>query len=44
LKEKRKKERPMGKDNKPLLTENVKIKIADLGNGCWKHHHFSTEI
>ena len=34
----------MGKDNKPLLTENVKIKIADLGNGCWTHHHFSTEI
>jgi serine/threonine protein kinase len=20
------------------------IKIADLGNACWKHHHFSTEI
>ena len=21
-----------------------KIKIADLGNACFKHHHFSTEI
>lgn len=31
-----------GKDMK--LSENVKIKIADLGNACWSHHHFSTEI
>jgi serine/threonine-protein kinase SRPK3 len=21
-----------------------KVKIADLGNACWKHHHFSTDI
>jgi serine/threonine-protein kinase SRPK3 len=20
----------------------LRIKIADLGNACWKHHHFST--
>ena len=26
------------------LTENVKVKIADLGNACWQHHHFATEI
>jgi serine/threonine-protein kinase SRPK3 len=26
------------------LDESLKIKIADLGNGCWLHHHFSTEI
>jgi serine/threonine-protein kinase SRPK3 len=40
----KKKDLPKGKDGKFLLTEDVKIKIADLGNGCWKHHHFSTEI
>ena len=26
------------------LTENVKVKVADLGNACWEHHHFATEI
>jgi serine/threonine-protein kinase SRPK3 len=20
------------------------VKIADLGNACWRHHHFATEI
>jgi len=26
------------------LDKNVRIKIADLGNACWIHHHFATEI
>lgn len=26
------------------LTKPFTIKIADLGNACWKHHHFSTQI
>ena len=26
------------------LDESVKLKICDLGNGCWTYHHFSTEI
>ena len=26
------------------IDESVKIKIADLGNACFTHHHFSTEI
>lgn len=26
------------------LKENFSIKIADLGNGCWTHHHFQPEI
>lgn len=26
------------------MDESVKLKICDLGNGCWTHHHFSTEI
>jgi len=26
------------------LSDDFKIKIADLGNGCWTHHHFQPEI
>jgi serine/threonine protein kinase len=26
------------------LKSNFKIKIADLGNGCWTHYHFQPEI
>ena len=22
----------------------IRVKIADLGNACWTHHYFSTEI
>ena len=28
----------------PKLDESLKLKICDLGNGCWTYHHFSTEI
>jgi hypothetical protein len=28
----------------PPIDENIKIKIVDLGNGCWLDNHFSTEI
>lgn len=28
----------------PKLREDFQLKIVDLGNACWKHHHFSTEI
>ena len=28
----------------PLIDESIKVKIADLGNACWTHHHFATEI
>eukprot|EP00359_Climacostomum_virens_P001753 CAMPEP_0204899314 /NCGR_PEP_ID=MMETSP1397-20131031/1785_1 /ASSEMBLY_ACC=CAM_ASM_000891 /TAXON_ID=49980 /ORGANISM="Climacostomum Climacostomum virens, Strain Stock W-24" /LENGTH=779 /DNA_ID=CAMNT_0052067263 /DNA_START=31 /DNA_END=2370 /DNA_ORIENTATION=+ len=28
----------------PPIDENIKIKIADLGNACWFDHHFSSEI
>mmetsp|Transcript_6023 Transcript_6023/g.5358 ORF Transcript_6023/g.5358 Transcript_6023/m.5358 type:complete len:80 (-) Transcript_6023:486-725(-) len=30
------------KDTK--LPEDFNLKVADLGNACWKHHHFSPEI
>lgn len=26
------------------IDENVRLKICDLGNGCWTYHHFSTKI
>lgn len=28
----------------PLATEDIKLKICDLGNGCWTHHHFTHKI
>ena len=28
----------------PGIDENVNVKVVDLGNACWTHHHFSTEI
>jgi len=33
----------LNEDGDPI-DENVRIKIADLGNACWNHHHFATEI
>lgn len=29
---------------KEWLTSNYKVKIMDLGNGCWTYKHFSSEI
>lgn len=26
------------------LDEKVMVKICDMGNGCWTHHHFTPEI
>jgi serine/threonine-protein kinase SRPK3 len=26
------------------MDETLKLKICDLGNGCWSYHHFSSEI
>lgn len=28
----------------PKIDENVQVKICDMGNGCWTHHHFTPEI
>jgi len=33
-----------GKKRGPGIDENVNVKVVDLGNACWFHHHFSTEI
>lgn len=27
-----------------LPDENISLKICDLGNGCWTHHHFTQKI
>jgi len=26
------------------IDESVMVKICDMGNGCWTHHHFTPEI
>ena len=26
------------------IDENLRVKIADLGNACWTHHHFASKI
>jgi hypothetical protein len=26
------------------LSENVRVKIADMGNACWLNHHFASLI
>lgn len=28
----------------PKLTESAKLTIVDMGNGCWTHHHFTSQI
>ncbi|OMJ84104.1 hypothetical protein SteCoe_14857 [Stentor coeruleus] len=30
--------------DKNPVNENIRVKIADLGNGCWVDNHFATEI
>ena len=30
--------------NAPEQYKNLKVKIADLGNGCWIHRHFTNDI
>ena len=28
----------------PKLSENCHLTICDMGNGCWTHHHFTSQI
>ncbi len=37
-------EEDKAKKRGPKLDENLRLKICDLGNGCWTYHHFSTAI
>jgi len=34
----------VNKKRGPAINENIEVKVVDLGNACWIHHHFSTEI
>jgi serine/threonine-protein kinase SRPK3 len=42
--EKNEEEEEKKSDSKPPVNENIRIKIADLGNSCWVENHFATEI
>ncbi|KAK3740601.1 hypothetical protein QZH41_009719, partial [Actinostola sp. cb2023] len=33
-----------GKEEDDLDENDIRVKIADLGNACWTHHHFTEEI
>lgn len=35
---------PIGHREVQQLDEHVRIVIADLGNACWTHNHFTSEI
>lgn len=35
---------PRKKKRGPLLDENVRLSICDMGNGCWTFHHFTSKI
>ncbi|KAM9510744.1 SRSF protein kinase 3-like [Guaruba guarouba] len=37
---------PGGQENPldPRCAPRLRVKIADLGNGCWVHHHFTEDI
>ena len=37
-------EKKKKRERGPKVDENLRLKICDLGNGCWTHHHFSSEI
>ena len=28
----------------PKLDDTVKMRICDMGNGCWTFHHFTSKI
>jgi hypothetical protein len=43
-KEKGDKQKPQMHERGPLIDENVRVKICDLGNGCWTHYHFTSRI
>jgi serine/threonine protein kinase len=33
-----------GKARGPKISDDVQVKICDMGNGCYTHHHFTPEI
>lgn len=37
-------EAPIGQRKLADLDQDLKVTIADLGNACWTHNHFTSEI
>lgn len=37
-------EQAAGTKRGPKISEDVQVKICDMGNGCWTYHHFTPEI
>ena len=35
---------PSFQDPVHKMSLNLEVKIADLGNACWEHHHFTEDI
>ncbi|KAJ3007128.1 UNVERIFIED_CONTAM: serine/threonine protein kinase, CMGC group [Siphonaria sp. JEL0065] len=42
--ERKKRRKDERKEQKKKEDENIRVKIADLGNACWTHHHFTNDI
>ncbi|KAI9344044.1 kinase-like protein [Obelidium mucronatum] len=42
--ERTRKRRDERKEQKKREDEHIRVKIADLGNACWTHHHFTNDI
>ncbi|KAJ3061446.1 serine/threonine protein kinase, CMGC group, partial [Podochytrium sp. JEL0797] len=42
--ERKKRRREERKEMKKKEDENIRVKIADLGNACWTHQHFTNDI
>ncbi|KAJ3088715.1 serine/threonine protein kinase, CMGC group [Physocladia obscura] len=42
--ERKKRRRDERREKKRREYENIQVKIADLGNACWTHHHFTSDI
>ncbi|ORY49430.1 kinase-like protein [Rhizoclosmatium globosum] len=42
--ERKRRRRDERKEQKKKEDEHIRVKIADLGNACWTHHHFTADI
>ncbi|KAJ3243257.1 serine/threonine protein kinase, CMGC group [Chytriomyces hyalinus] len=42
--ERQRRRRDEKRNQKKKEDEHIRVKIADLGNACWTHHHFTNDI
>ncbi|KAJ3247349.1 serine/threonine protein kinase, CMGC group [Chytriomyces hyalinus] len=42
--ERKRRRRDEKRNQKKKEDEHIRVKIADLGNACWTHHHFTNDI